>query len=104
MADKVLLDPTVPIKRIYNDVVIHDSQRGDDIPDFNCVRSILVRKRSSQMPAIPRTIAEVDIVGEWRRTWTGQRFLSLLDDLWGIAIFATKKNFKILQVILFVEL
>ena len=61
------------------------------------MRSRLQRTRASTLPPLPQDIDEVDIAGEWARNWRGQPLLSHLDNDWGIAIFCTTENIRILQ-------
>jgi len=48
------------------------------------------------VPPIPRTIDEVDICDQWALTWSGEKFLQLLDSDWGIAVFATDENLAVM--------
>ena len=90
-------DPTRPIKRIYNQVVQRDQVEEEHIPEYNNVKSKLQRKRASLMPPTPGEIQDVEIVGEWERTWTDRQFLSHQDNDWGLLVFATNQNFRHLQ-------
>jgi hypothetical protein len=53
--------------------------------------STIERERRRHIPEIPTTIAEVDINGRWRLTADRRRFLSKLENGWGIAVFATEE-------------
>ena len=98
MISKVYEDPSKPIRRIYNECVVAANDiRPGDLPQFDNVRSKLSRERQSLIPEIPNEIEDVDIVGEYSRTWDGDSFLSRIDNDWGIAVFATEKNIKRLQ-------
>ena len=63
MMNEVARDPSRPIKRIYNEVLIQHSHTvdDDDIPEFSRVRSKLSRKRMSLLPPIPRIVDDVII-------------------------------------------
>ncbi|KAK3085822.1 hypothetical protein FSP39_009183 [Pinctada imbricata] len=69
---------------------------GDSIPPFSQVRSSLDQERRRHIPAIPSTVNQVSINGRWRRTESGGRFLSKLDNGWGIAIFCTDEQLRCL--------
>ena len=99
MREDIRNDPTMPIKRVYNDVCHRAAGHvdEDDVPEFHSVRSAMSRTRSSVLPDIPETVDDVVIEEEWARTWEGQDFLSHLDNDWGIAVFATSRNFQRLQ-------
>ncbi|XP_061185158.1 uncharacterized protein LOC133193208 [Saccostrea echinata] len=69
----VKLDPTKPIKRVYNDVIgaFVDNEEYDELPDFSTVRSKLQRVRASLIPAISHDIEDVLIENEWTENWAG---------------------------------
>ncbi|KAL5020075.1 hypothetical protein ScPMuIL_002967 [Solemya velum] len=96
MRDSIRTDPTRPIKRVYNEVLTQAARNVpvEDTPEFRNVQSALKRTRLSLMPEIPDTINDVDINGEWATTWAGRRFLSHLDNAWGVCVFATDKNLQ----------
>ena len=95
MMVEVERDPTRPIKRIYNEVVQRDQVEKEHIPEYNNVKSKLQRKRASLMPPTPGEIQDVEIVGEWERTWTDRQFLSHQDNDWGLLVFATNQTLGI---------
>lgn len=98
MQAKIREDPTVPVRRIYDEVIIIDSDDSDEVlPQFSNVRSRLKRYRSQFVPPLPATIDDVHITDEWRKTWNGKKFLSLKNNDWGIAIFVTKRMMSTLQ-------
>ena len=93
MISKVYEDPSKPIRRIYNECVVAANDiRPGDLPQFDNLRSKLFRERQSLIPEIPNEIEDVDIVGEYSRTWDGDSFLSRIDNDWEIAVFATEKK------------
>ena len=61
------------------------------------MKTKIQRVRSALLPPIPHAIEDVSINGEWGRTWAHRPFLSLLDNDWGISVFVTEANLKILQ-------
>lgn len=66
---KIADDATVPVRRVYDQVVVEGSQHSEDYtPSFENVRSRSKRFRSSFIPPIPADIADVDINGVWKRT------------------------------------
>ena len=95
----VLADPSRPIKRSYDEAAAqHDnSEDSDDLPGFRQLRTRLQRVRAATLPPIPQDIDDVDIPAEWGRNWRGDRFLLHQDNDWGIALFATQSNLRILQ-------
>ena len=74
-----------------------DSEEEEKLTGFSQMRSRLQRGRAATLHPLPHDIDDVDIAGEWGRTWRGQPFLSHLDIDWGIAIFSTEANVRILQ-------
>jgi len=92
---KIEDDPTVPVRRVYDQTLVEESQRlGDYTPSFDNVRSRSKRFRSSFIPSIPATINDVEINGVWKRTWSGKTFLRYKDNALGIALFVSKKMIK----------
>lgn len=86
----------MPIRRAYDEAA-EESGSSEDIPAFTSVRSRAKRFRSKFIPPLPTDIEDVHIEDEWARTWKGERFLSHLDNDWGIAIFTTSKMLRVLQ-------
>ncbi|CAG2207603.1 unnamed protein product [Mytilus edulis] len=88
-------DPSVPIKRVYNNFARNVAQGGGDrehIPEFHRVRSTMTRTRLAHVPAVPHDIDEVSIHGHWKRTWSEDRFLLYKNNDWGVLIYATREN------------
>jgi MULE transposase domain len=94
---RVQENPTLPVRRVYDDVIQIDSGDSDDCPTFSNVRSRAKRFRSKFMPAIPRTIQDVVVDGDWAKTWKGRKFLTYQDNNMGLAVFTTKRLLKALQ-------
>jgi hypothetical protein len=94
---KVDDNPTEPVRRMYDKVVADDSGDSDDVAGFSGVRTRIKLHRSKLVPPIPATINDVDIAGQWRKTWKGKSFLKLLDNNAGVAIFTTSRLLKALQ-------
>lgn len=98
-------NPTIPIKRVYESEIANEQRRvarqggGDrpQVPQFQSVRSQLHRSRSSMIPEIPDSIDDVDINGQWAETWNNEQFLVHQDNDWGLAIFATEDNLRVLR-------
>ena len=90
-------DPTVPVRRMYDRAVDEDSGNSDELPTFGSVRTRAKRSKMKLLPLIPATIDDVVIDGNWGKTWRNRRFLSHLDNDWGIAVFCTDNMFTILQ-------
>lgn len=98
MLDMIEANPSRPVKRVYNEVVMDaDEEEDDHIPEFRQVRSTLNRKRASLLPPIPHVVEEVVVENEWAETWRGRPFLSHQDNDWGILIFATEQNYAKLR-------
>jgi hypothetical protein len=74
-----------------------DEDSDASIPRFENIRTRMKRYRAKFMPLIPADIADVDINGEWARTWSGKRFLDHADNDWGILIFTTLKFLRALH-------
>jgi MULE transposase domain len=97
MHRRIESDPTLPVRRTYDEVICIDSDDSDELlPLFDNVRSRLKRYRSRFMPPIPLSVADVNIENEWKRTWKGKQFLTLQDNNLGVVISATKKMIKTL--------
>lgn len=91
-------DPTVPVKRIYDEVICIDSDDSDEVlPQFANVRSRLKRFRSRFIPPIPASITDVNIQDQWKKTWSGKNFLTLQDNNVGVVVFATNRMIKTLR-------
>ena len=95
MKQRIGDDPSKPVRRVYDEVVI--DAPTNNIPSFDAVRSMLTRKRSSIIPAIPRRVQDVHIENEWQLTWGGEQFLQHQDEDWGLLIFATSDNLNKLR-------
>jgi hypothetical protein len=96
--ENIQKNSTIPVRRLY-DNVMEDVDEEDFAyqPTFGSIETRAKRFRGQFMPAIPRTIADVDIVDNWRKTWNDRNFLSHLDNNWGIAVFATSRMLKCLH-------
>jgi hypothetical protein len=68
MFEKVIDDPSKPIKRVFDEVVNDLNVPVEDIPEFYHVRSRMSRARTSLMPQIPHNVDDVVIEGDWRRS------------------------------------
>ena len=98
MEEKIQENPSKPVKRVYNRVVMGANDVSDeDIPDFHHLRSRLQRTRASFMPLIPHDVDDVIMGGDWLLTWSNHRFMCHQDNDWGLLMFATKSNFRKLQ-------
>jgi hypothetical protein len=101
MRNAICSDPSRPIRRVYNDVITLESSDNEEddaaIPDFLSVRSALHRHRQTFYPPIPRSVQDVIVRGQWRRTWKGERFLVHQDPQWGLLIYMSPKSTTALQ-------
>ena len=96
MTEAVRNDPSKPLKRIFNETILHVDAE-EDIPEYHNIRSKLSRFRASLLPPIPENVDDVMLDGEWVNTWEGTQFLSHQDNDWGILVFATRQNYKNLR-------
>jgi hypothetical protein len=97
LRNNIRQDPSVPIKRVYDNVARNYAQGGgyrETIQEFHRVRSSMTRARLEHVPAVPHAINDVSIRGLWKRTWSEDRFLLYKDNDWGILIYATNENLK----------
>jgi hypothetical protein len=69
------------------------------VPNFTSVQSILQRHRSECFPPISGTREDVDVRGEWARTWNDDSHMTLNDIVTVLLAFMTKANtkFKLLR-------
>ena len=93
MLERVAADPTLPIKRVYDEAVAL-APDVRHMPPFHAIKSRLERKRASLMPPIPQTVEQVAVEGEWAMTWTGDQFLSKHNQEHGFLVFGTEDNFR----------
>ena len=100
MKDAVREDPTVSIKRVYNNVARAMNRGGGDrehIPEFHRSRTLITRTRLEYVPAVPHTVDDITIEDTWRETWSGDNFFLHHDNDWGILVFTTDENLICLQ-------
>ena len=90
-------NPTVPVRRAFDRATVDQSGDSDEAPDYGSVRTRAKRLRARFVPPIPADIEDVEIAGEWRRTWKNKPFLLHEDPDWGVAVFTTRKMLKALQ-------
>ena len=69
MKDALVENPTIPIKRVYNEHVAGAHRNAGvagvpppSIPDFHEIRSSLARTKADQCPPVPNNINQVNIV------------------------------------------
>ena len=102
MKERVKLNPSAPVKRTYDDMIstlsqAHNPPNPDDIPLFEEVSQALRRKKRENVPPIPRKVEEVQIGGVWAETWDGRNNIAHIDNDWGIIIFATEQQIRLLR-------
>lgn len=100
MKDAVKTNPSAPLKRVYDASVAEEERRGnnvDDVPMFGQIQYQLKRVKSANVPAIPHDVQDVEIIGTWGLTWQGQDNLIGQDNDWGIILFGTSRNLRLLQ-------
>jgi hypothetical protein len=68
----------------------------DAVPAFGAVESLLCRRCMECFPDVPSEVSDVDISGEWALTWADRPHLAVQVNNWGITVFLTKQNVKIL--------
>ena len=97
MEEEVEKDPTKPVHQVFKEQLAANGNTDPDVlPEFQNVSSLLHRRRRSLLPDIPESVEDVVIQGEWAQTWAGLPFLSYQDANWGITVFATNANIRIL--------
>lgn len=90
MHEKITKDPTVLVRRVYDEIIVVDSHDSEDVmPQFENIRF-----RSKFAPQIPASINDMQITNAWSKTWNGKRFSSLIDNTLGVAVFMTKRMTK----------
>ena len=101
MKNRIQQNPTLPVKRVYDQVVAQQQQqpqgaRAGNIPQFNQVSSSLNRKRSVDLPSVPHNMAAVAVQGDWARTWANELYLSYINNMESIVVFATDEDCRLL--------
>ena len=94
--ERINKNPTAPVRRVFDKETLHKSDE-EAIPAFVGLRTRIKRFRATLMPPIPHDINDAAIQGEWTKTWKGRRFLSHVDNGWGLVVFTTDKMLKVLQ-------
>ena len=104
LKDAVEQDATVPVRRVYDNIVLQRHRQGNSgtdsdnsLPDFPSLCSNLKRKRAEFFPTIPQTIRQVAIPDQWAETWAGRTFLCYQSNVWGILIFMSDRSARLLQ-------
>jgi hypothetical protein len=91
-------DPSRPVKRVYDATASSVARLGRAVPsEFKTVKSSAKRAKQGEVPRIPRTVNDIDIRGVWAQTWNVDDFLLHWDSGWGLLMFATEENLKVLQ-------
>ena len=80
-------DPTNVLKNIYDNVL--EQHHSSIVPDYKSVRSSLYRKRSEEVPSVPKTISDIEFRGRWRNSYARARFLIYHNVRFGVTIFVT---------------
>lgn len=93
LQDAVALDPTLMPREVWRRV----SRNRQNFPPFHEVRPAIERFRASLLPAIPQTVADVDIRDVWAATHRGRQFVCEQNVNRGIVVFATTHNLRKLQ-------
>lgn len=97
MHEKIESDPTLPVRRTYDEIICLDTDDSDEaVPLFDNLRSRLKRFRSRFVPPIPSSVNDVKIENGWAKTWRGTKFLTLHDNNVGVLVFTTKKMIQTL--------
>jgi MULE transposase domain len=100
----VRFDPCRPVKRSYDSAVcdLRRNERGrtrhrQPVQEFHSLRSSLSRCKREGVPNIPRRIDDVNIMNPYDESWSGEQFLVHSDNQWGVQVFATEENLKVLR-------
>ena len=79
--------------QVYRDAV--SQQPAEEFkPTFQSCRTQMFRSRRMDMPAIPQSIAEIDLSGVWMNTSRGDLFLAHQHD--DMIVFMTSDNLLVL--------
>ena len=79
--------------QVYRDAVSQQPAEGFK-PTFQSCRTKMFRSRRMDMPAIPQSIAEIDLSGVWMNTSRGDLFLAHQHD--DMVVFMTSDNLLVL--------
>jgi len=80
MIRMIQADPCAPVRNAYDNVTGNaPAEVAEAVSTFAFVETLLRRRRGECFPPVPRSLADVDIQGEWALTWQGCRHLSHLD-------------------------
>lgn len=95
-------DELTPIPTIYEEelVKLRNREWNDDtqqlvqqIPTFQSCKDQFYNQRHKTLPALPTSLADLQLQGEWTETTTGQQFLLADDNTNGrILLFSTQQN------------
>lgn len=96
MHQKITGNPTVPIRRIYDQSVLEGSD-DEFVASFGGVRTRAQRMRANLLPEIPSSISDVSICNDWSKTWKKEKFLLKLDNYWGLAVFSTRRMLQVMH-------
>lgn len=91
----------LPMKRAYRqafqEVDLNNEEIMDEMPSFSKYKSSMYRARSSRLPPLPHTRAEVELNGEWTQTKDGRNFIISNDgDVDRLILFGTQQNLRFL--------
>ncbi|XP_046356474.2 uncharacterized protein LOC124135251 [Haliotis rufescens] len=92
-------EETTKMHSLYNDQLAQeDDNEIPLLPSFSCVSSALCRQRRNTMPALPRNLSDVDLLGSWTETTDERHFLLLSNGVHNkILAFSTLEQLQILQ-------
>ncbi len=95
MIDK---NPTQKIKSLYMIAVENATTNAIFLPPpFSKIRTSLIRRRNRQLPPIPHSFRDVDIVSPWSDTFDCQSFLLDKNNERGIVIFISLRALSYLS-------
>ena len=87
-------DPLLPVRSAYDNENAANQRDGKPVlPTFSSVDTILKRHKSTKLPALPHSRADVEITGDWAMTVDGRRLLLLTGDA-DMVVFATDDNLR----------
>ena len=81
-------NPTRRLKDIYDEKL--QSSSSENIPNYSKIRSSMSRTRTKALPPIPESFQNLEIEGDWSKSFKGENFLLHFDRDMGIAIFCTE--------------
>ena len=81
-------NPTRRLKDIFDENL--QSSSSENIPNYSKRRSSMSRTRTKALPPIPESFQNLELEGDWSKSFMGENFLLHFDRDLGFAIFCTE--------------